>query len=723
MNRGSSRVAVTGVGIVSALGPGREATFARLLAGEVGIGSLSLFDFDEPARRLAAQVSSVEALRAERDGAAWSRSDLLAASAAREAIEHAAFGSLPPLFVAVGGTTGGMLEAERPLAASSGAIADGCIEWMLAYPLSTSALRLEADLGTIERSVTVCSACSSGANAIVLGASWIRAGRTNVALAGGTDALCRLTYVGFNALGLLDREPCRPFDRARAGLTIGEGAAFLVLESEAYARGRGARVLGWLSGHAVAAEAYHITHPEPSAATSVALLRSALRRAGLEPSGVDYVNAHGTGTRQNDSSEARALREVFGTEISRVPVSSSKGQVGHTLGAAGAMEAAFTLLACERGVILPSGGLVDPDPELGLRHVLGSAERRLVRAAVSSSFGFGGAGTVLVFEREDAPLRSEGCRETSAVISAALVQGALGDRCGAASVEYLEGTPVASLELPPLLERLDAARSRRFDRASALVTLGARTVLAEAGLEAAGTGLVAGSAFGNVERSVEFLRRAFERGPRFASPAEFPHLVPSAAAGNASIYLGLTGPVLTVCDVEAAAETALEVGVSLIEAELACAVVVGGAEQRDAVVEQVLGPLHGGTSDSPRGEAGAWLVVESADAAASRGRRPLARLIATRVISSADDLRAPEVPARAVVVSAGPLAASDAPLGGWVSVARREVAGDGIPREALGGIALGCAVGLIARGDYDVALVLARAATGWRATWLEAPTA
>jgi 3-oxoacyl-[acyl-carrier-protein] synthase II len=221
-----------------------------------------------------------------------------------------------------------------------------------------------------------------------------------VALAIGTDALCRLTYAGFDALQALDPHGCRPFDRDRNGLSLGEGAAALVLEDVAHARARGARVLARVLGQASTSDAYHVTAPDPEGRGALAALRAALAAAALPPVAVDYVNAHGTGTRQNDEVEVRVLRAVFGRRLARLPVSSTKAQLGHCLGAAGAIEALITVLALDRSLLPATATLRTPDPawsDLDLVPVPG--RRQPLEVAVTSSYGFGGHNVTLVLGR------------------------------------------------------------------------------------------------------------------------------------------------------------------------------------------------------------------------------------------------------------------------------------------------------------------------------------
>jgi 3-oxoacyl-[acyl-carrier-protein] synthase II len=681
---GRERVAITGVGIVSSLGIGREETFRRLSAGERGIGAVSLFDTAGLRSRIAGEVRGLDvaAIAPQDEAHDWSRSDALALLAAREALSQSGHREGAPLGLALGGTTGGMYETERALRSiPAGKIEPQDARRLLDFPLAMSVERVARALGSVLRSATVCSACSSGAVAIALGASWLLSGRASRVVAGGVDGLCQLTFTGFNSLGAMDPEPCRPFDVARAGLNLGEGAACLVLELESSARARGAQVIAYLSGWALASEAHHVTHPEPSGERAARVMLDALEVAALEPRAIDYVNAHGTGTAQNDAMEALALAHVFGADLASVWVSSSKAQVGHTLGAAGAIEAALTALALERGALLPSVGLENAEaPELRLVHAAG--QKQALSHALSNSFGFGGACAVLAFDAPNVAARfARELRRESIVIS---------------------GSASAAAATDPI-SLLDADRSRRFGRASALVVATAERALESSAREAAGTGLVVGSAFGDVERSVRFLQKLFAHGPKFASPAEFPQLVASTGSGNASIYLGLTGPCLSVSEFGTSGESAVSVALSLLELGLAPAVLAGAAEAHDGIVDAVLG--------GRRGEGGGFVLLESARAAEERGHTPLAVVRSHRAVRGDPErafaeLGAPS--ARACVVTprlpapvAGALARSS-----WRDVPVQNLFPNIGYHEALGAHALVVAVARLAAAEVDEALVV-----------------
>jgi 3-oxoacyl-[acyl-carrier-protein] synthase II len=714
------RVAITGIGLVSALGLGANETFARLIAGERGIGALTAFSQLDARAGVAAQVKGLDlAALAGAQAGEWSRSDGLAFLAAREALGANAARIQPGelrLGVAVGGTTGGMFETENDLLSSPGQPIDPLrARRLLAYPLDTTSDRIAAHFGAV-RSATLCSACSSSALAITTAVGWLASGAVDLVLAGGTDALCRLTFFGFDSLGALDPEPCRPFDRERQGLTLGEGAAFLLLEPERAARARGAEILGFLSAAATFAEAHHITHPQPTGELAAAAIQRALANAGLAASDLDYVNAHGTGTTQNDAMEARALERALAEEQSRVFVSSVKGQLGHTLGAAAAIEAVVTLLALRSGVVPPTVGLVTPE-DGSLRHVFERGISAPLRAAVSASFGFGGTGAVLVLEHPEAPARAfatvtaEGLSapDPGVVVTGAAVLGPFGRSQGAVELPVPALLESGEINWDPRAE-LDPERSRRFDRAAAFATLGVELALANADPPREGCGLVVGNAFGNVERSVRFVLRAVDRGVRRASPAEFPHLVASAASGNVSIYLGLTGPVLGVGDGGASAEAAVSVALSLLAAGQGQCFVAGGAEGFDPIVNGVLGDHDAGAARVPRSEGAGFLVIETLKAARARGAGILASLVAQVCVRSVDALArrvsAPRSVERARIVTGALTREHEQWLAGcsWSQCTRHSVLPSVGFYEAVGGVALSAAVALLARGEADEAL-------------------
>jgi 3-oxoacyl-[acyl-carrier-protein] synthase II len=395
-----TRVVVTGLGVVSPYGVGVKPFWAGLSAGTCAIRPVTLIDTEGFRARIAAEIpaGAMTSLAASRRRA---RGDRLGLAAAREAIADAEMSRAERAATAlvVGAVGGGMLEAEawywaevrEPGRSSPRPRA------LLSILPSTHAETLGWRLGLGGPKETVVMACASGAASLALGADLIRAGVVSRAVAGGVDALTRICFMGFNALKLLDPEPCRPFDVGRRGMSIGEAAAFVVLEDAAAARARGARVHGELLGTAVTTDAHHVTAPHPEGEGMVRAMRLSLAAARREPSAVGYVNAHGTGTAQNDRIEAGALRRVFGE--GGVLISSTKSLIGHTMAAAGAAEAVATLLALQHELIPPTANLAAVDPEVPFDCVPAAARPAAVEIAMSNSFGFGGQNVSLVFAR------------------------------------------------------------------------------------------------------------------------------------------------------------------------------------------------------------------------------------------------------------------------------------------------------------------------------------
>jgi 3-oxoacyl-(acyl-carrier-protein) synthase len=382
-------VAITGLGIVSALGSGVAAHLEAMREGRTGLRPLTLFS---PEDLGSLPVGEVDAGLVSRSRGP--RCIRLALHAARQALGLRTFEDRGLL--ALGTTTGGILESERHFLKHRGAVGAEDRGLLLHHPVGTVTGVLGRALGLSAEEHTFSTACSSSANAIGFGAATV-AQRGGWALVGGVDSLSRLTYAGFHALRLLSSAPCRPFDRHRRGLSLGEGAAFLLLESEEQARQCGAPVLGFITGWGCASDAHHATAPHPRGDGAVAAIQGALADAGLHPADVDYVNAHGTATPANDVAEGLALERVFGAHCPLT--SSTKGLTGHTLGAAGAIEIVLSLIALSSDFVPATTGLEEADPEIHIRHVPPGGLARPLSVVVSNSFGFGGNNTALVLSR------------------------------------------------------------------------------------------------------------------------------------------------------------------------------------------------------------------------------------------------------------------------------------------------------------------------------------
>lgn len=405
------RVVVTGLAYATGLGFGPDDHEPALRAGRGAARPITRFDPAGCRTHLGAQVDEAglaERLRERGLRAGLRRAGLetrLLAWALSEALEDAGLERSGPALPLVLGTTlegfgrGELWFAERRRDPARARPA------RLREVLSGGQIAAVADLlGRPLAAQVVSNACATGVSALGRLFRRIRSGAAEIGLAGGYDVLGRFIHLGFDSLGALTPDRCAPFDRGRSGFFIGDGAAILVLESLESARRRRARVRGEILGYGESAEAHHPTHPQPDGAGIARAIRRALEAADLTPQDVDYINAHGTGTPANDTAEARGILRALGEEAGRrVPVSSTKALVGHTLGAAGAVEQCFVLLALERGFLPPQANLREPDPECPLRLVREPSEGR-PRVALNHAFGFGGANGVLVARRwEDGP--------------------------------------------------------------------------------------------------------------------------------------------------------------------------------------------------------------------------------------------------------------------------------------------------------------------------------
>jgi 3-oxoacyl-[acyl-carrier-protein] synthase II len=396
------RVAVTGMGIVSALGIGFSENRSRALAGESGIRPVRRFDAGRYRTCQAGEVESLSLPPWRRFRAArLDRGTHLLYHAAFEAIAHSGlaldgWGAVSPM-VAIGTSIGGMISGERYherlLREGSASVA----AWMLFdYLPHSQVLHLMAELDIAGAPLVFANACSSGANAIGHAFRTIRSGERGLALAGGYDPLSEFVFAGFNSLQALSTGLCRPFDRRRDGLVLGEGAAVMVLEERGRALARGARILGEIAGYGESGDAFHMTRPDPEGRGAMESMRLALADAAVDASEVGYVNAHGTGTPFNDAMEAKAIRSVFGAHADRVPVSSTKPMTGHVLGGAGAVEAVLTMAALLEGRIPPNLNYETSDPECPVR-IAGVDEGGAgMEFALSNSFGFGGTNATLI---------------------------------------------------------------------------------------------------------------------------------------------------------------------------------------------------------------------------------------------------------------------------------------------------------------------------------------
>lgn len=396
-------VAVTGVGCVTALGRDAATTWDAVCAGRSARGPLTAIAVEgcrvtEGAQAALPDWPSWPAKKLGR----LSRATRLALPAVREALAEAGLLDdqsrcvLPRLEMSVSTTACGMEKGEEFLRTLWSGSRSGQSARVTHYQSQAQIGVIHDTFGFDGPVMTVANACAGGGNAIGHAADLIRAGMAEIVLAGGYEGLSELVFAGFDGLQSLAPEACRPFDRGRRGLMLGEGAAFLVLEKTGRARARGARILGHVAGYGHTTDTHHLTQPAPNGAPLERAMRRALEQGGLEASQVGYVNAHGTATPFNDGAEAQAFHRVFGNGPTKL--SSTKAALGHTLGAAGAIEAVLCLRALASGQLPPQINLVDPEP-LVADALVAPGETASLSAAMSVNLGFGGSNAAVLFTR------------------------------------------------------------------------------------------------------------------------------------------------------------------------------------------------------------------------------------------------------------------------------------------------------------------------------------
>ena len=408
----ADRVVVTGIGLVTPVGSDRKTTWDSLLEGKSGIDYISLFDAEGFESRIAAEVNDFDAapILGRKEARRLDRFAQFACVAALEALEDAgldmATEDADRVGVLIGSGVGGIITIteQHKILLNKGPkrVSPFLVPMMLGDMASGQVSMM---IGAKGPNFSTVSACATGTDSIGEALEMIRRGRADVVIAGGTEAaVCEIGVAGFNscmALSTRNDDPqgaSRPFDSGRDGFVLGEGAGLVVLESLEHAEKRGANVLAELAGYGASSDAHHVTQPHPEGEGAARAMKWAIEDAKLVPENVDYINAHGTSTPLNDKFETIALKRMYGGHAYNLKVSSTKSMTGHLLGAAGGIEAAFSVLAIKEGIIPPTINLDDSDPDCDLDYVPNKAIKQKVDVAMSNSLGFGGHNASLIFK-------------------------------------------------------------------------------------------------------------------------------------------------------------------------------------------------------------------------------------------------------------------------------------------------------------------------------------
>ena len=407
----NNRVVVTGIGVISPLGLDVTSMWNGLVSGKSGVDYITLFDPAPLEIKIAAEVKGFNPTDyvGHKEARHMDRFAQFAVAASLQALEQAGLKGKSELMsevgVVIGSGIGGIGTLCKQLdilrERGPGRVSPFLIPMMMADSASGQVSIL---LGAKGPNFCTTSACSSSSDAVGEAYEIVKRGDSQAMVTGGSEAaITPIAVAGFRAAGALSdrnhqpQEASRPFDAERDGFVIGEGAAIMVLESLPFALRRDANILGEIIGYGASSDAFHITQPDEDGEGGAKAMRLALSKAGIKPSEIDYINAHGTSTRLNDKIETLCIKKVFGDDAYRIPISSTKSMLGHLLGTAGAIEAMITLLTIRHGVIPPTINLTHPDPECDLDYVPNKARPAKVRTALTNSLGFGGHNSVLIF--------------------------------------------------------------------------------------------------------------------------------------------------------------------------------------------------------------------------------------------------------------------------------------------------------------------------------------
>ena len=596
------------MGIVSPLGAGLMATLAALREGRDCVSEVTAFDTSKCRAKTAGLVTSLPAPASKKEARLHRASQMMIHSM-REALAGDPY--FVPDAVVIGTTSGGMSFGEEFYRSQvSGRRFCGLAALVANYPPQKAPMDAMEAAGFRAPLQIIANACASGTNAIGHAFHLVRAGLKRRVFCGGYDAISEMVYVGFDSLQASTTEKVRPFDKRRSGLVLGEGAAVFALEDLDSALERGAPILAEITGYGISTDNHHLTQPHPSGIGPELAMRRALVDAALAPAEVDYINAHGTSTSFNDASEGAAIAKIFGAYV---PVSSTKAMMGHALGAAGAIEAVFCVLAIREGFLPPNINYRECDPAWDLDIVANVARECRVGCAMSNSFGFGGTNASVVIE----VARSEADRSVRAMFAQRHQDATVANIIGTACVTPLgkcvdetaqrfrageratltevknpenERTFSAALVPPEFTAHLmREPRLRRASTISLLAVAAGTAAIADSGVQFSAArksrlAVVFGVSSGGVQYTRRFYEQIVKQGANVASPLLFPETVFNAPASHLAAMLSVDGATYTLVGDGTVGLQALEFGAQLIATGDADHVLVVASEEIDWIL-------------------------------------------------------------------------------------------------------------------------------------------
>ena len=555
---------IAAMGIISPLGTGSDSTYQALKRGESGLNAVDFFQLNRPDFPKVGMVPGTIKHTLP-------RSHELARIAAGQIMAQC---SLVPDAVVLGGTTGGMLTCESLLKAK-----ETDPERFRYHGLGTVAENIADLIGCTGPAITVSTACSSGNTALAIALEMIRSGRAQTVLAGGADALCRMTCFGFQSLQVVDPAGARPFDKNRSGMSVAEGAGLLLLVSQ-----RPENPVAELSGSGLSCDAYHASSPHPEGNGAFDAMVKAMDDAGITPEQIDYISLHGTGTEANDKAEAMAVNRLFNKN--RPAASSVKGATGHPMAAAGAIEAVISAMAVSKDFIPGNTGFSTPDPELNFIPVPNPIQQPVHRV-LSNTFGFGGNNAAIVISKAENRRAGTCCRDATrvqkptmdpmSVLGSACVTGA-GTTADSLEAFYKGGSLAGMITDKTLTDLLSLKKVRRMKRFSRLMLALAVLAGKDAPPDISPASIIGGTGWGSLSETWDFLSRLFAGNEKSSSPIDFVGSVHNAALGHVAMELGAKGANITTTGGDASFEQALWTAGILGQKDHAPMMVMGGDE-------------------------------------------------------------------------------------------------------------------------------------------------
>lgn len=618
-NMNNRRVVVTGLGLICALGENTDKCWSAAVNGVTGIHEVKSVNTDNCYANVGAEVAAASSDLSDED---YDRSSLLCIKAAGEALADSGYAvtddNSDRIGVIVGNCVGGAASIDKyftdELKNGGGNKAD-----ILKMPAAAIANNVAKHFGLNGTTANIVNACAAGTISLSYAADLIRAGKADAFVAGGSDSFSSLAFAGFHALHALDENGCSPFNRS-GGITLGEGAGVLIIESYEHAKARGAKIYCEVLGSGVSSDAHHITAPDPEGKGQMLAISRAIANSGLSAADIDYINAHGTGTAKNDEAEFLSLHTLF-DENDHLSVSSTKSMTGHCLGAAGSIEAVLTVKAVCENTVPPTIGYTGENLETlkekagAIDFVPNTKREKTINYAASNSFAFGGNNASIVFAKEPREIPDRTNKDRIFITGIGELLG--NPRCEIASDDYKE-------------HGIKMAFYRKLDRFSQLQLISGMRALADANITISednekDIGIIIGTADGPMTEIVGFQKNVIENGTASGSAFSFPNTVYNAAGGYFSIFAGIKGYNVTNANGIQAGLQSLCYAADVIRNGDEKIMVASGTDENTDTTEFLYGKL--GLLDGKLGEGSVSLILENENSANARGAKKYAELV------------------------------------------------------------------------------------------------